>query len=110
MTWADIEAAVTDGTLGAFGEPIVLPGGVAATAIFEPLGQPALQIGELTGMDARLLQDPQPVLRISAGDGAALVEGDWITVRGVNYLVSRIDDSDGSGLLRVELYRPRDHQ
>ena len=103
MDWTAIRAGLSTDLLGVFGEPIILPGGVGATAIFDPLGQPPMQIGELTGMDARLLQDPQPVLRISAGDGAALVEGDWITVREVNYLVSRIDSSDGSGLLRVEL-------
>lgn len=102
MTWDDIESGMVMDHLQIFGEPITLPGGVPVTGRFNAGGGPAVRLGELSGIDSRLFQGPQPVLHVSATDGAALVEGDRITARGQDYLVSRIDP-DGPGEIRLEL-------
>ena len=102
MSWDEIESEMVMDHLQIFGEPILLPGGVSATGRFNAGGGPEVRLGELSGLDSRLLQGPQPVLHLSATDGATLVEGDRITARGQGYLVSRIDP-DGPGELRFEL-------
>lgn len=103
MSWDETESGMVRDHLAIFGVTIILPGGVPVLGEFRARGGPQLMMGELTGMDARLEQEPQPVLYLAASDGAALVEGDPITAPGgAEYVVSR-SDPDGQYWLRVEL-------
>ena len=106
MSWADLESGLAAALLADLGEPVILPGEVTATGLFEPLGAPVAQIGELTGVDARLLQEPQPALYLAPADGDGLMDGDVLMVRGIEYGISRVD-ADLDGLTRLELTKVR---
>jgi hypothetical protein len=105
MSWDEIATLMAEDQMSSdLSETVTLPGGVAATVIIDAMGQPDLRIGEYGGIESRLVQAPDPVMRIAYADGAALVEGDPVIWRETGYLVSRIDpDPEFSDWLRVEL-------
>lgn len=106
MDWAEVLEDVADTIDEVFGETITLPDLTEVTGRFFPSGQPRFLTGEATGIDARLFQEPQPVLYLGSDDGDELADGDVLTVRGVEYGISRID-LDTDGRYRIELLKVR---
>lgn len=105
MSWADalddLAGAVT--AAAAFGEPVYL--GDALTpcyGLFDPIGQPPAGFGSEVGLVGRLSAQPNPTLALSDRDAAGASVGLTLSVRGSDYVVTRLDP-DGSGLTRLAL-------
>ena len=102
---ARLNTAVVSATVG-FGEAVTLPSGQAFAVVdlegtaVELRAQGTRQQG---GLDLR--HQAPPVLFLREEDAEGLLEHAEVTVRGLVYLVVRLDP-DGAGMTRVELMRP----
>lgn len=97
---ADLNAAVTDPA--AFGEPVIRPDTTEVSGIFDPRGDlPGAAWPEI-GAALRLSQQGNPVVYLAEAAAAGLAENDRLTIRGADYVITRLDP-DGSGLVRLEL-------
>lgn len=102
MSWAAIQSAVSAGAIGAFGEPVTLPGEVVVMGVFEPQGRPVAPWGSEVGLAGRMSQQANPTVTLAEADAAGLADGDQVQIRAAAYLVVR-RDPDGAGMVRVEL-------
>ena len=104
LNLVDLADCVT--AVDSFGEAVTLPTG-AAFAVVDLEGVPfesrarGSEVGSRLGLD----QQASPVLWLREEDADGLLEGASVTVRGLGYLVVRLDP-DGAGITRVEIMRP----
>ena len=109
MTWsaqtARLNAAVVSATVG-FGEAVTLPtGSTFAVVALEGMAIESRERGATLGARLGIDQQAAPVLWLRSEDAEGLLEGAAVTVRGLGYLVVRLDP-DGAGVTRVEIMRP----
>ncbi|MCU0843204.1 MAG: hypothetical protein MUC79_16035 [Thiobacillaceae bacterium] len=92
--------------LARFGEPVELATGTVS-GILDLEGMPFESRSQGSEVGARLGLDhqAQPILWLRTEDAAGLLEGASVGLRGIDYLVVRLDP-DGAGMTRVELMRP----
>lgn len=105
MTWAANLADLNDSARDpeSFGEAVILSDEVTVWGIFSPRGDLAgSPFGSEVGRAMRISQQPNPVVVLADDDAAALAERDQVTIRGADYLVTRLDP-DGLGMTRVWL-------
>lgn len=105
MSWAenlaDLNAAVLD--TAAFGEPVILAGAVEVVGIFHPRGKPPVSpMGSEVGIGMRISQQTNPMVVLADADAAGLADRDPLSIRGVDYLVTRLDPG-GRGMTDVQL-------
>lgn len=88
--------------LGIFGEPVTLPDTTEVLGIFDPRGDLPPAAWPEIGAALRLSQQLNPTVQLTEAVAAGLGENDRLTIRGTDYLITRLDP-DGSGLVRLEL-------
>lgn len=88
--------------LRVFGEPVTMPDASEVSGIFDVRGDIPGSAWPEIGAALRMSQEGNPVLQLTDSDAASLSEDDRLTIRGNEYIVTRID-ADGSGFVRIEL-------
>lgn len=84
------------------GENATRTGGELLEGIFDPVGDRPSPFQSEVGLSVRLSQQPAPTLIVSSTDAAEVYEHDTLTLRGTEYLVTRLDD-DGLGVTTLRL-------
>lgn len=85
-----------------FGEPVIFPNTSEISGIFNIRGdQPNAAWPEI-GAALRLSQLGNPTVQLTETAAASLSENDTLSIRGADYIITRIDP-DGSGLVLIDL-------
>lgn len=88
--------------LRVFGEPVTLHDASEVSGIFNIRGdQPDAAWPEL-GAALRLSQQGNPTVYLTETSAANLAENDSLSIRGADYIITRLDP-DGSGLVLIDL-------